>query len=359
LPNGFDVYTKTILLTEDRAFERAIKQLFLRRKVEVSQEMPLLSDIETVYSEISRNRSTVNIRGEFGFFIKTYGLPYLLILDYMCNFGRDPAVVSDKQALVRALLFVLTVVAQSSECSGGTANVVFIVEKKYEKALQQVAKNPLFLLDQIRRGDDRCVRMIDSFAADENRVKNYFRISYLLQRENARYLEEVKKLERLMDGYDRLIAAQQGPEGPQGMEMIRDSRDPADVLCRATLDRIMVNGVLRDTTEEEREKYEEKDVHLVGSLTESTMPTVLERVLTTFNEMAHINPFKKDGPVAIRVPDASLVDGSFASSLGIFLSNALSEYRGIRIYLGKKNLEKVRKSPGFIALQGFIDGRAA
>lgn len=348
------MYMKSIILTQNKRYDRIIRKYVNDRGREVLTELPLLSDIEAIKADIATNRTTVSIRGEFGHFVKTYGLPYMLMIDYLMDLDLTPDEDPDNRKLMRTFLLAYTILAKAKGYGEGTANIVFIIDKKFSSAICEYAKHPLFLLDQIRTRDDKINAMIDSFASEEEKVKKYFRISYIHQLNTGQYSEELDRLGKIMDGYDRIVSSRQNQDTKVQTEMLHEDAGTAEVICRATVEKIIVDGELRQISEEEKEKFLEKDIHLSGALTQITMPAVLDHILTTFTSMAKINPFKKTEKILIHVPDRTLIDGSFASSLGLFLANALSEYTGISINIGRNNLLKAKGSSGFFAIKDFI-----
>jgi len=348
------MYQKTIIITNDKRYEQFIKILLRKKKLEVETDLPLLSDMESIRNDIFRNKNTINIRGEFGHFIKEYGLPYMLVMDYQVEFGIPGITDLDNRKLLKTFILAFTILAQAKGYENGTANFVLIVNRKHESTVQQFAKYPLFLLDQVRTRDERVNAIIDAFASNQEKVKSFFRISYILQPADGNYAAELDRLEKIVRAYEKIISLRPMKEPEGKVEMVSDDLEPADIICRATLEKIIINGELRPISDEQKSCYMEKNIHLLGAITQKTIPEVQERILTTFTIMAKINPFKKDEKIFLHVPDSTLIDGSFASSMGTFLTTVLEEYSGVSINIGKGNLEKVKKSPGFIALKDFI-----
>ena len=348
------MYKKSIILIQDKRFEQFIKLLMRKKKKEIETGLPLLSDLYAIKNDLHQNKNTINIRGEFGSFVKEYGLPYMMIIDYQIDFGLSSNDDPDHRKLVRTFLLAYTILANAKGFDNATANIVFIADKKLSSTMQQYVKYPLFLLDQIRTKDDRINAIIDSFAANKEKVKHFFKISYIFKPDKGDYVKELERLEKIIDAYDKITAPKPETETEQPEEMISDDVNPADVICRATIEKIIINGEVNQISADQKNQYLEKNIHLMGALTVKTLPAVRERILSTFTTLAKINPFRKDEKIFIHVPDTSLIDGSFASSMGTFLTTVLSEYTGISINIGKTNFHKVKKSAGYIAIKDFI-----
>ena len=69
----------------------------------------------------------MNLRGEFSYFVKTYGFPYMLIMDYQIDFSLSIYNDPDKRKLVRTFLLAFTLLANSKGFENATANIVFII----------------------------------------------------------------------------------------------------------------------------------------------------------------------------------------------------------------------------------------
>jgi hypothetical protein len=339
------------------------------RKKEIETNLHLLSKIEVIKNDIWRNKNTSNVRRDFGYFVIENGLPYMMILDYLIDFGLPKKDDPDKRKLVRTFLLAYTILAVTKGFDGGSANVVFIIDIGFTQAVSEFINNPSQLLKQLRTRDDRINSIIDTFTNDSERVKNFFRIAYIYRPDDKNYAQEIKKLEKIMDLFDQVLTSkpdrkikksEPGVEKPEvqvikpDVPIIKDNLEPADVVCRAVKEKIIVNGKLRQITDQEKRRYIEKNIHLNGALTTVTLPTVQERILTTFMAMNSINPIKKDEKIFIFVSDTSLIDGSFAGSMGTFLTKTLSGYEGISLDIGIQNNEKIKKSTGYVAIKEFI-----
>jgi len=349
------MYGKSILITQNKRLEQFIKHMMKNRKMEIETELPLLSNINKIREDIHLNNNTVNLRAEFGYFIKTYGFPFMLILDYQVDFSLSLNSDPDQRKLVRTFLLAFTLLANSKGFENATANIVFIVNKKQFIPVSKFTKNPTALLTQIRTKDERINAMIDAFTSDGEKVKRFFHISYIFEPENGKYAQEVERLEKIIDIFENIIESIPEPETQKtGTEMITVNLPPADVICRATFENVIINGELRQIKEEQKHTFLEKNIHLIGALTQKTTNTVKDRITATFKVMAKCNPFKKDERIFITIPDSSVLDGSFAVSIGTYLSQELSEYTGISFNIGKANHDKLKSSKGYFAIEDYI-----
>ena len=329
------MYQKTIIITHDKRYERAINNMLRSKNLAVETDIPLLSDFESIRNDIIHNTNTINIRGEFEYFIKEYGLPYMFIIEYQMELGIPGKLEIENTKLLKTFILAYAILAQAKGFDNGSANIVLIVERKHESTAQQFAKYPLFLLDQIRTKDERINAIIDAFGSDQEKVKNFFRMSYILRPTDGNYARELDRLQKIMPVYDKIISQQRTKEPDVKTKIVSEDLEPADVVCRATLEKIIINGELSPITDEQKKTYIEKNIHLLGAVVQKTNLKVQERLLNTFTTMTKINPFKKGERIFIQIPDSTLIDGSFASSMGKFLSTVLEEYSGISINIEK------------------------
>ncbi len=352
---GPAMYTKSIVLIEDRRLEQFTKQLLQRKKKAVETTIPLLTKVSAIKEDIQKNKNTVNLRGEFGHFVKENGLPFLMIMDYHVDFGLSLQEDPDKRKLVRTFLLAFTLLANAKGHGDASANIVFVVDKNMASTISQFSKYPSFLLEQIRTMDDRVNSIIDSFAADRNKVKSFFKITYIFNPEEGKYAPEIERLDNIVDTFDKIVAAKlKAIKTKTTTEMITDTLKPAEVICRATLEKIIRNGKLDQVREEAKKRYIEKNIHLGGAITTKTLNEDTKRHLATFQAMSKVNPFKKDEKIFINIPDSSVIDGSFASVMGAFLTKSLAGFKGISLNMGKTNSEKVKNSEGYIAIKDYI-----
>jgi hypothetical protein len=351
------MYAKSLLITQDKRLESYVRQLLRRLKMDIETQFPLLSDLDSIRYDLMKNRITVNIRGEFAQFIRDNGFPAVTIIDYLIDLGLSEKEDPDQRKLLRTFLLAFTLLANAKGFSNAKANIVFVIPKRLKTIMSNFVESPSFLLDEIRTKDERVNVIIDTFAANKEKVKDYFRLSFIFRPDDGRYLEEMEKLEAMLKKYAEtspavVPTAESKPSA--STPMILDDLEPARVLCRASIEKIIVDGELVQMTEDQKRKYIEKNIHLEGAVTQKTLTEVKNRILTTFGTMAKINPFKKDEKVFINVPDSSIIDGSFAGAMGTFISSAFPEYMGISFNMGKDNCEKVKHSQGYVAIKDYI-----
>jgi hypothetical protein len=356
------MYSKSILLIQDKRFAHYIRQTLNNAKKEVDDSYPLLNDIEALRGDLLLNRNTRNFRTSLAQFIKYNGFPFLFIIDYTVDLGLRKDEDPDKHKLLRTVLIAFTILAGAKGYSNAIANIVLLVSKKEVAVIESFIRNPVLIASQIKTQDERVNALINNFFSDIERVRNFFHISYLYQPGDSDFYTEIERLNKIIEETKARIEDIDKKEEEEKKKTIEDKTtamnhedlEPADVICRATTDKILINGELREITEEEKKLYQEKTIVLKGPLTVRTMHIVKDRIIATFNAMAKIHPFKKDERLFIEIPDTSSVDGSVASSLGTFLTNTLSKYRGISINIGNENLEKLKNSKAYFAIEDYV-----
>jgi hypothetical protein len=354
------MYEKSIILTRDKRLEHFIKNLLRNKKKSFETTLPLLTDMEAIREDIQKIGTTQNVRREFGFFIKGNGFPYMFVMDYQADFSLPFQNDPDKRKLVRTFMLAYALLAHGKGFESAVSNIVFIIEKESFPDVSRFVTNPASLLEQIRTRDDRINAIIDSFVKNREKANDFYRLSYIFKPLNGKYSTEIDRLEEISETFNQNIASRkteealERPQEKRATEMIEEDVEPADIICRATLEKVIVNGEVRDIRADEKNSYLEKNIHIIGAATQRTLPTVKERIIDTFNLMAKLNPFKKDERIFIKIPDSSKVDGAFAISMGSFLAKELAEYEGISLEVGSSILEKLKNSEGYFAVEDFI-----
>lgn len=349
------MYDKTILLTRDKRLEQSIKLLLQTRKKAVEKESPLLSNLEAVEQDLQQFNNTLHLRGEFGSFVKSFGFPFMIIMDYIIDFGLPEQADPDRKKLLRTFLIAFTILANGKGYDLAKANFVLIIDRKLEADIAELAKDPAVFLNRLQTQDGRVNAMLESFAREPGRVNGLYSIRYIFRPEDGNYKKEIDSLDRIIDEAESGIKDEEREKRISGVTaMITDDLDPASVVCRATQDRIVINGKPREISDEERKQFQEKSINLIGAITSKTVKTVCDRILDTFTAMSRINPFKKDEKIFINIPDSSVLDGCFASSMGSFLNGELGAYTGISVNIGKGNCLRVRQLPGFIVIRDYL-----
>jgi hypothetical protein len=358
------MYSKTILMLQDKRITQYLKMFLGKRKKPIESEEPLLTDIDAVRNELFITRNTSNLRKAFGQFIKTQGFPFLLIIDYVIDFGLMEKEDPDKRKVLRTFLISFIILANARGFDGACAHMVLLCSKKDSHIVKVYRNNPAILLKQLKTNDERVNTLIRSYIQNPEKLKQLLNIYPLVKPESGNYAEMQQELNRIIDQVEGSVKKARGaglapeetdaPEEPPAPEMINEDHPPADVICRATRDRIVVNGKVRPISEEERNKYPEKNIFLEGAITVKTATEVCDRILQLFQTMTKLNPFRKEERIFIRVPDTSLIDGAFPSAVGSFLNGSLNEYTGISIDLGPENSRKLQGSRGIIAIKDYL-----
>jgi hypothetical protein len=349
------MYEKTILLTRDKRLEQSIKLLLTTKKKSVVNEFPLLSDLTAIHRDIGQFQNTLHLRGEFGSFVKNHGFPFMIIMDYIIDFGLPKQVDPDMRKLFRTFLIAFTILTTGKGYNGAKVNIVLIIDRRIKDGVTALERDPSIFLDRLETQDSRVNAIIGSFSNDQERVKDLYNIRHICRPQEGDYKREIDSLDHIIDETDGLLRDKERDKRMSGVTgMITDDLEPATVICRSSQDRIIVNGEQREISEDERKRYQVKNINLIGAITSKTVTTVCDRILDTFTAIRRINPFKKDEKIFINIPDTSTLDGSFAPSMGSFFNGELGAYSGISINIGTANCSKVRQSQGFIAIKDFL-----
>jgi len=349
------MYKKSIVLLQNKRFAQHVKLLLHRKNSSAVEDYPLLSDVDAIRDEFLRTGNTSNIRISFGRFIKEYGFPKVFIMDYTIDLGLHETEDPDRRKIFNTILISYAILAHAKGYPDAYANIILVADRQEEYMIEMYRNSPAILFKQLHTGDDRVNALIRIFIQEEQKLKEYLNLYSISRPDTEEYTRSLAELKTIIDEINAKIEAGKKPDRAAGkIAMITDDLTPADVVCRATDDRILINGELRDISESERDSYVKKNIYLEGALTVKTMNAVRDRILKVFKVISKINPYKKDERIFIHIPDSSIIDGSFASTMGTFISNTLAEYSGISLEIGPKNCEKLKNSSGFFIVKDYL-----
>ncbi|GEM_PF-2047459 len=349
------MYKKSIILLKNRPVAQIIKGFLTTRKKELENESTLLNDFDEVKKDIHSNKNTVNLRKHFGNFIMKNGMPYLMVMDYRADLGLPQEIDPDQLKIFNTFLISFCILAHTPSHEKQTINLILLLDPNETKFKEEAIKNPALLFEGLKTHDERANIFINNIAKNPEKAKQFINLHTLTYQEGQNIHAELKKLETLIATIDsRLSKIKQDNMQKNASKILTENLEPARIICRPTGEKIVCNGEIKDITEEEKTKYFGSYVNVEGAVTQSTAPVVQKRIIDTINSVSRIKPITKDSKLVFLIPDSSVIDSSFATSMGIFFTNLKTKYPGVMIDLGEVNLEKVKTSPGLIVVKGLL-----
>jgi hypothetical protein len=278
-----------------------------------------------------------------------------MVLDYKANLDLPPEIDPDQQKIFNTFLISFSILAHTPTHEKKTINLVLLLDPGETCFQPDCVKEPSLLFQGLKTHDERANAFINNIARNSAKAKQFINIHTLTYQEGQNLIAELKKLENIISNIDSALnRLKQERIKEESAKAITENLEPARIICRPTGEKIICNGEIRDITEEEKTKYFGSYISVEGAITQSTAQIVQKRIADTIAAMARLKPINKESKLVFLIPDSSHIDSTFATSMGIFLTNLKSKYPGVTIDMGEINLEKVKSSPGLIAIKGLL-----
>jgi hypothetical protein len=351
------MYKRSIVLLQDQQHAHIVRTVLDDRKKEYERDLRLLSDFESVRSDVRTNRSTAGLRKHLGEFIAKYGYPFLLVTDYRPDLGLPPEQDPDRLALFRALLVSFALLASNGPHKHKTLNIICLASPEDTDQLESAVTDPALCFELLRLRDERTQQILKPYLDDPELFRRVFNVRVLPYPAGAAVHDGIRKLGEIVTAIEqRLLSGSAAPAaGTAAAEgLIKKNLAPASAVFRATPEKIVVNGEVRTITPAEQSRWVEAVLYIEGGLTSEHLPKVQQNILLTLAAVPKVRPMKKDAALILFIPDTSVIDESFAMKFGMFVSNTLARQSKVALRLEKVNLEKVTKSAGFIAIRELI-----
>ena len=350
------MYKKSIVILKDSQLDHVVRSVMENRKKDLENELSLLCKFEEIRKDVRQTRGTANIRKHLSQFIMKNGFPFLTVFDFRADIGLPENEDPDRQKLFRSFLLSFSLLGASANFSGKTANLVCFADKSDRDQLVHCLADPSLLFKDLPSTDDRTRQVVELFKTDKDKACRFFNVNVLLYPENGNFNDRIRQFEEIITLAEKRLTQQTAGQAA-AIELITRHLPPAQVICRASEEKVIVNGEVRTLTAEEKSRYVENAFYFEGAILEHTIETVKHRIIQTFNILPKVKPMKKESILTLHVSDNCAVDGSFPMSMGIFLTNTLSKHHKLVLNLGKINLEKLKAVTGFFAIKDLVANR--
>lgn len=345
------MYTTSIVLLQDKNHSHIVTSVLDQLGKPWDTAFPLLSDFDALRADIRANRSTAGLRRQLGDFISRNGYPFLVVMDLRADLGLPPAQDPERNTLLRAVLLSFALLSSHGPHKGRSLHLVCLAETAEAASLQHVPMDPRTLLEPLRSADERIMAILKPYLDNADLARRTFHIHVLPYPQGGDLHNTIRKLQQVICGVDRMI--QDGhhtlPTASSG------PLNPASAVFRATPERLVIDGRIREATPEERRRLVESVLYLLGGLTEPLLPRVFQNIASTLAAIPKVRPLRKDAPLVLYIPDDSVVDDAFPLRFGPYLSNTLGRQYRIALRIEKTNLERLSRTPGFIALRDLVN----
>jgi hypothetical protein len=349
------MYRHSIILLKDQNLARIARTVLEYRDRHAEKDLALLRDLNEITADILRTGNTSNIRRQLGTFIMQKGFPFLTMIDFRTDLGLSKEQDPDNLKLFRTLIISFVLLAHTKGYENKTTNLILLTAGEDTTQVRKWIAEPALLFSAVKTSDDKLNAYISAFASNEEKARSYFHLVALEYPAAGQLPQSIKKFEEAVDEIQKwLVEKKHVNKNHTGL--VTEDLPPANAVLRVNPEKLVADGILRDANNDEKLSYTEMTLYLLGAVTIGTFETVKKRIIQTINAAHRIKPFRKDTRLVIKVPDASVIDASFATNFGMFFSNLPISINAV-LDLGRNNLEKVKTATGFIAVKAHMINR--
>jgi len=335
----------SISMVSDKKIEKVIENELKKYNVSIYKESPLLYSIPDIKENLLSLKNTFAIRNQFSDFIKKYGLPYLILLDYKIDFGLPKHYDPDKRKLLRTFLIAYVILSKGKGFSNMICNFILVCKKEELKEAQLFARNPTLLLHNIRTQNALVNNLIEEFSVDPEYAREVFRI-YPISHDTS-----ISKISSIIREIARNANKYVGMEEDKTLTVDTSDRPPADVIFRISQNEIYISGK-KDSIKKypEYQNYNIGEFYLEGYITAKNILDLRKNILKAVEELKE---YIKDKQLIFNLQDNVIVDATTSSFLVSLFSNDLVGY-DVSLNLTNNILKKLKSSIGFIPLKEYI-----
>ncbi len=365
--------SKSIIITESKNIQKYFKSILKQKGLEFVEE-PLLYDIETIKNSIKDNKNTSEIRNKFGEHIKKFGLPLILVLDYMINLGLDKESDPDHRKLLRTFIIAYAILLQGKGYNQSKNIIVLIGDERMTKHFQLFQKKPHLLFKLVKVSNVKVNKFLDMYANNPELAKNNFRVEYLFKPEGGVITGQLNQIgdiatmalrvnnESVQIKHNDLISAKKLVQNPANInleykfangKMVRDGiTSEQDSNLEASNNTIQSDKnveMLNDT------------LYVSGDWVSVNQMEVADKIASFFEKK--IKPVweqeipdakNKRMPISIFLTDDVNLEKGMIPSLIQLIEHRLNKIGKVSLYISKKNREEISSAAGFSFLESYF-----
>ena len=352
------MYKRSIILLQDKNLSHIIRTVMEGHGKEYEKQLLCLFDFDSLRNTVKNSSSTSEFRKNLGEFITNCGYPFIIITDYRMDLGLPQEHDNDKLTFFRSLLISFSFLALKENFKNKIVNILLLVKEEDITGIEQSIKEPVLFFKSIKNNDERTYNIIKPFVEDSEYCKKIFNI-YMLEYPSVSGVHDfMRRFEEIIKTVERNIIAYNNKDSlvsEKDKFFTKSNNLPASAILRPNKDKIIINGEIRNLNESESNRFVERVLYLEGSLTSEVLNSVFKNIEKTLENIGKIRPLRKGEQIIIHISDSSVIDDTFATKMGIYISNTIGRQYNILMEIEDKNLEKIKNSPAFIAIKGLIN----
>ena len=339
------VSNRIIVITQHKECEAMASNIAAQHQL-VVEENEKLHSLDAIIKEIENSKSTAFLRSALHTFIREYGIPFLIVIDYpVVADTRTDAIV---QKIFTTLLISFMIIARGRGFANIKGNFFVNITKGDVQLFKNIIIHPEKLLATMKTNDDK-VNTIINYYADQKMFHTLFFVKPCtssskedMAHELSAYIDAVKKRHALIE---KIVEKQKHTP-------LR-SKDPATVLVKISDDKIVLDHEIMITRDSAYQKYETGHIYVLGDWTNIHSRKVAGKVITAIKDGFADWKLGSDDPVIIHLEEA-LVDHTTAATLAQIAFNELRGFSNIKIYCDEKNYKVLEAADGFSLVKKLV-----
>jgi hypothetical protein len=362
---------KSILITSSDSLRNHFRSILKKHGIEVETE-PLLADVDAIEQDVRSTRNTSNIRTKFGEFIKKHGLPFMLILDYMHDFGLDKELDPDKRKLLRTFAISYAILLQGKGYIRKHNQIVLIGEQNYQKHLLLLSKQPHHIFRLMRTENEKVNQFLDVFSQQPELADGYFDVNYIIrpdqgviQGQLSKIVDLIKVAERKYEsssqgGNERVGQGQvEGDESRTEAAVSKGSPEGVTLYYRLPDNRLIVDGEILNYNKEAHGELMLETLYIKGQWWSQNQMEVVEQIVDLYKNTLvptwkENHGDKEEMNISIFLTDEVDLESGMVPSLIQMVERELKPLGKISLYISPHNREKLSKAAGFNFLDSYF-----
>lgn len=360
---------KSILITSSDSLRNHFRSILKKHRIEIETE-PLLADLEAIKQDVYSTRNTSNIRNKFGEFIKKNGLPFMLILDYMYDFGLGKDLDPDKRKLLRTFAISYAILLQGKGYIRKHNQIVLIGEENYQKHLLLLSKQPHHIFRLMRTENEKVNQFLDIFSQQPDLTSEYFDVNYIVRPDQGVIQGQLNKIVDLIKVSERQYAssdqeiqagAQHIQEGQATPEQHTSQNVPEGVTLYYRLpdNRLIVNDDFLEYDKESHGELMLETLYIKGQWWSQNQMEVVQQIVDLYKKTLvptwkENHSDKEKMNISIFLTDEVDLEVGMVPSLIQMVERELKPLGKISLYISPRNREKLSKAAGFNFLDNYF-----
>ena len=343
---------RVLLITDNNRNENAMRNALATRPVELETGYQYLYSVDAIRHTINKTRNSSFLRAEMFNFIRSYGLPYFLGLDYTIDLNLDDTLDPDKRKILRTFLISSIILSRGAGFEKMRANFLLFAEPDKVEEARLLVKRPSTLLSMLHTRDEKVNRIINTLKKNPTLFNRIFYIDCIDN--SIAPTQKEAAIREFVDAIDRRSELEASIAGRMKTKVDKTPGKPARVIMKLDDGRVIVDS--REIPQENAEKYgslKSREVYVAGDWTNVNIRSVAEKIALLIKKGSGDFSFSTDEQIILHLGKLCTIDGATATSLAQLLVNQLHDYN-IVLMVSPENQRILEKSNGYSMIRSYV-----